>query len=180
MRELTTEVEVDGGCDLAHLVLRLDLVETGVGLDDIIELEHHQELVGPDTLYLEVGPVILAELGLAAEPRDLGLGRTHQLTLEYQSVAVVLLSQLRLLREAGREVVGDPHCAGGTPSHLSSLHEEPGPVLVIIYVPGTKRTCSFDWLVGSNGAGQRHHPTRDFLVNFLFTISLPCVTRNIF
>lgn len=125
IRELTTEVEVNGGCDLAHFVLCLDLVETGVGLDDVIELEHHQELVGPDALHLEVGPVILAELGLAAEPSDLGLGRTHQLTLEYQPVAVVLLPQLRLLREAGREVVGDPHCAGGTPSHLSPYTKDP-------------------------------------------------------
>lgn len=117
--KLTAKIEIDGGSDLAHLVLRLDLVQTGVGLDDIVELEHHEELVGADALHLEVRPVILAELGLAAKPGDVGLRRAHQLALEYQPVTVVFLPQLRLLREAGRQVVGDPHRAGGTPSHLS-------------------------------------------------------------
>ncbi len=37
---LTAEVEVDGGGHLAELVLGLDLVEAGVGLDDVIQLQN--------------------------------------------------------------------------------------------------------------------------------------------
>lgn len=90
-RLLTAKVEIDGGCDLAHFVLCLDLVEAGVRFDDIVELEHHQELVGPDTLYLEIRPVILTELGLTAEPGNFRFRQAHQLTFKYQPITVVLL-----------------------------------------------------------------------------------------
>jgi len=77
MKRLTTKVEIDRSGDLAHLVLRLDLVQAGIGFDDIVELEHYQELVGPDALHLKVGPVILTQLSLTAEPGDLRLRRAH-------------------------------------------------------------------------------------------------------
>ena len=40
---LTAEVEVDGGGDLAKLVLGAHLVQPGVALDHIVDLQHHQE-----------------------------------------------------------------------------------------------------------------------------------------
>ena len=40
---LTAEVEVDGGGDLAKLVLGAHLVQPGVALDHVVDLEHHEE-----------------------------------------------------------------------------------------------------------------------------------------
>ena len=40
---LTAEVEVDGGGDLAKLVLGAHFVEPRVALDHIVDLEHHEE-----------------------------------------------------------------------------------------------------------------------------------------
>ena len=42
-RLLTAEVEVDGGGDLAKLVLGAHLVQPRVALDHIVDLEHHEE-----------------------------------------------------------------------------------------------------------------------------------------
>lgn len=106
---LTAEVEVDRGGDLAHLVLRFDFVEARIGLDDVVELEDHQVLVGSDRLYLEVGPRVLREQGVAPEPLYVRFRGGEQLALEDQLVAVVLLPQLRLLGEAGSEILRHPH-----------------------------------------------------------------------
>ena len=108
-RVLTAEVEVDGPGDLAHLVLGLDLVEAGVGLNDVIQLEHHEELVRSYGLDAHKGASVLDKVRFTAVPVDIGLGRGQQLALEHQPVALILLPQLRLLREARREVIGHPH-----------------------------------------------------------------------
>ena len=40
---LTAEVEVDGGGDLAELVLGAHLVQPGIALDHVVDLEHNEE-----------------------------------------------------------------------------------------------------------------------------------------
>ena len=42
-RVLTAEVEVDGGGDLAELVLGAHLVQPGIALDHVVDLEHNEE-----------------------------------------------------------------------------------------------------------------------------------------
>lgn len=49
---------------------------------------------------LELGPIIFFEQFIAPKPADLWLGRCDQLAFEDEFVAIVLLPQLGLLREA--------------------------------------------------------------------------------
>ena len=88
---LTTEVQVDGGCNFAELVFGLHFVEAGVRLDDVVQLE--DDHVGPARSFCDLheGSVVLADCGLASEPEDIWLRPSGQLALEDEAVAVILL-----------------------------------------------------------------------------------------
>ncbi len=97
--KLTAKVEVDGGGDLAELVLGLDFVQAGVGLDDIVELKDDHvganlRLGGP-----EARPVIFHHLLILAEPVHFRLRIAAELALEDEPVAIVLLSELWFFHE---------------------------------------------------------------------------------
>uniref|UniRef100_A0A182QTM6 Uncharacterized protein n=1 Tax=Anopheles farauti TaxID=69004 RepID=A0A182QTM6_9DIPT len=83
----------------------------GIGIDDVVELEHHEVLVLAERLDLELGPRVLGQQLLAAVPFDGRLRLRHQLTLEDQPVAIVLLAQLRLLGETWREIMVGHGCS---------------------------------------------------------------------
>uniref|UniRef100_A0A182M8D8 Uncharacterized protein n=1 Tax=Anopheles culicifacies TaxID=139723 RepID=A0A182M8D8_9DIPT len=112
---LTAEVQIDRCGNLAHPILGLHLVQSGIGIDDVVELEHDEVLVLAERLDLELGTRVLGQQLLAPVPFDAWLWLRHQLTLEYQPIAIVLLPQLRLLREAWREIMVGHDCslAGG-------------------------------------------------------------------
>ena len=102
---LTAEVEIDGGGDLAALVPGLDLVQAAVRLDHVVYLQYDIVEVSVDLLRAEHSARVLGEPLVAAEPLDGRRRLGAQFALEQQPVAVILLAQLRLLREAGRKVL---------------------------------------------------------------------------
>lgn len=110
MAILTTEIQIDRRCHFAHFIFSFDLVKAGVRFDHIVQLEDDRVRVGGDRLDLHDGPVVFGQLGFAPEPRDLQFGASQQTAFEYQPVAVVLLSQLRLLRKTRSEIFGHTHC----------------------------------------------------------------------
>ena len=89
--KLTAEVEVDGGRDLSELVLGLDLVESGVGFDDVIQLQDDHVRAFGRLGDLHKGPVVLVDGRVAPEPEDVRLRQSCELALEDESVAVILL-----------------------------------------------------------------------------------------
>ena len=91
---LTAEVEVDGGCDLAILVLGPDFVESCVCLDHVVELEDDLEGLLVGGRHLDRRARVLANLLVFAEPEHLWLGVTAKLALEDKLVAVILLPKL--------------------------------------------------------------------------------------
>lgn len=56
---LTAKVEVDRGGHLAHPVLGLNLVQARVGVDHVVQLQHHKVLVLAKVLDLELGAAVL-------------------------------------------------------------------------------------------------------------------------
>lgn len=107
---LTAEIQIDRRCNFTHLVFGLNLVETGVHFDHIVQFKDDHVRVGGHGLDFHDGPVVLEQLGFAPEPRDFRFGTSQQTALKYQSVTVILLPQLWLLREARSKVFGHTHC----------------------------------------------------------------------
>ena len=113
-QQLTAEIETDGRCDFSQFVFRFNFVHACVCLDHVVEFEHDQELVGSDLLGRHRGPVVLGQLSVLAEPRNVRLRMAHQLALEDQPVAIIFLSKLRFLSETRRQVGGTHLCKSST------------------------------------------------------------------
>lgn len=106
---LTAKVEIDRGSHFAHAILRSHLVQASVRFHHIVQIQNHGELVVAHRLTPDRCPAIGHQQHIAAIPFDVRLRCSQQLTLEDQPIAIVLLAQLRLLREAGCKIVSHSH-----------------------------------------------------------------------
>lgn len=106
---LTAEIQIDRCGHFTHFIFGFNLIKTSILLNHVLQLEDYRVRIGGYRLDFHHGPVVFGQLGLASKPRDFRLGTSQQTAFKYQPVAVVLLSQLWLLRETGSKIFGHTH-----------------------------------------------------------------------
>lgn len=109
LTRLTCKIKIDRGRDLTSPIFRPDFVETCITFDHIVQFQDDCEFLRIDRLNSEFGSIILLQQLIAAIPFDVRLCRRQQLTLENQSIAIVLLTKLRFLNKTGSKVFGHAH-----------------------------------------------------------------------
>ena len=73
LKELTTEIEINGGKDFPMFILGFDTIQPGIRLHNIVELKYNGVLVGGNARGFKYCSFVGREFSLSAEPSDVRL-----------------------------------------------------------------------------------------------------------
>ena len=158
---LTAEVEVDGGADFTIFIFGFNFVKSGVWFYHIVQFKYHSVCVFSLLGYFEGCSRIILDLDILAEPSNVWLGAPGQLALEDQTIAVILLPQLRLLHKRwGHVLTSGTHAE----SSVGIPGWEPPPPLLAL---------SGRWWAGAVSWGSFQRPWRPATnISFIVTVNI--------